>query len=109
MWGALADATGDYADCCPETGEVWQYMGTYDGVHQFRHRHRPESCPPIKGYAGKHAGRVYLHIHTVTLRVTRVNVSGSLSTSYEQRHIPREDYSGAFDGFHVTSDADPGL
>jgi len=74
MWEALADATGDRADYCPETNEVWQYMGTYDGAHQFRHRHRPESCPPIKGFAGKHCDRVYLHLDAETLRVTRVHV-----------------------------------
>jgi hypothetical protein len=33
-------------DHCPQTNEVWQYMGTHrvDGgvwVHQFRHRHHP--------------------------------------------------------------------
>ncbi len=25
----------------PATGEVWQYVGTADGWHEFRHRHHP--------------------------------------------------------------------
>lgn len=80
MWEALADACGDYADCCPETGEVWQYMCTEHGRHQFRHRSRPERSkagrvlPPIKGYAGRHVGRVYLHLDVVTLQVVRLVV-----------------------------------
>jgi len=38
-----SDAYGatDLADEDPETGEVWQYMGTWDGEHQFRHRNHP--------------------------------------------------------------------
>ena len=81
MWEALADATGDYADCCPETGEVWQYMGTVNRdrpaigstlpltvvVHEFRHRHRPRQIRPgraqINGFATDTRGkRVYLWI-----------------------------------------------
>jgi hypothetical protein len=23
---------------CPDSGEVWQYMGTLDNMHEFRHR-----------------------------------------------------------------------
>ena len=23
---------------CPESGEVWQYMGTHNNMHEFRHR-----------------------------------------------------------------------
>lgn len=80
MWEALADATGDYADCCPETGECWRYMVTVDGSHQFRHRHRPQfrkngtPITPIKGFAGQHWDRVYLDINAETLQVSRVNV-----------------------------------
>lgn len=72
MWEALADATGSYADCNPENGECWQYMGTHKGRHEFRHRERPESCRPIHGYCGKHAGRVYLHLDAATLQVVFV-------------------------------------
>lgn len=136
MWDALAHVTGDYADCCPETGEVWQYMGTFGVVHQFRHRHRPKTTRPIKGFVGKHQDRVYLDINTESLQVVRVNVQlyfdpdripAGLSDSRaigerteagrEQNRIDRPrarqiddgDYGGAFDGFTVTSDADPGL
>lgn len=44
MWAELASKninSGD-ADCVhPETLESWQYMGTKNGVHSFRHRHHP--------------------------------------------------------------------
>jgi hypothetical protein len=127
MWEALADATGDYADCNPDNGESWQYMGTYDGVHQFRHRHRPETARPITGFAGRHVDRVYLHIDAATLRVIRVHVNRYLDAPAESHsgHVVRpastpqtipdtrdcsgSDYGGAFDGINVISDADPGL
>lgn len=97
MWDALAEATGDYADCCPETGEVWQYMGTDGGIHCFRHRHRPERdaagrvLPPIKGFAGRHVDRVYLHMDAETLRVVKVSVRAYLddtAADYEQPRKP---------------------
>jgi len=37
MWSRLA-AIVDIKFVCPTTGEGWQYMGTVDGHHQFRHR-----------------------------------------------------------------------
>lgn len=41
MWGQLDDP----AAYCPETGEVWQYMGSFRKagryVHEMRHRHHP--------------------------------------------------------------------
>ena len=153
MWDALARATGDYADCCPETGECWQYMGTYDGAHQFRHRHRPQiiqgrPIKPIEGFAGQHWDRVYLHLDAETLEVARVHVvpylddkpsdythAGGRPTredlsgpDHQRMNCPRccgnhplrdcphpdqeqfeANYGGSFDGFSVTSDADPGL
>ncbi len=36
-WGELAKAHGD-PDAADEQGERWEYMGTYDGRHTFRHR-----------------------------------------------------------------------
>ena len=150
MWDALARATGDYADCCPETGECWQYMGTYDGAHKFRHRHRPQyiqgrPIKPIERFAGQHWDRVYLDLDAETLEVTRVHVKrypavetiaqfeDSSPECYERpshqrmncprccgdhplRDCPRPDQEqfeancgGSFDGFGVSSDADPGL
>ena len=128
MWDALADLTGDYADCNPDSGEYWQYMGTYDNVHQFRHRHRPESCPPIKGFAGKHCDRVYLNLNADTLEAVRLHVKRydapqdrlmncpRCAGNHPLRDCPQPDReqfeqhcSGAFDGYVVTSDADPGL
>jgi len=48
MWvelAALNENGGDRLCECPESGEVWQYMGTElksDGwKHCFRHRHHP--------------------------------------------------------------------
>lgn len=37
-WAAVATAFGDTECANPESGERWQYMGTYKGKHQFRHR-----------------------------------------------------------------------
>lgn len=109
MWEALADATGSYSDGNTENGEVWQYMGTYDGRHQFRHRSRPESCRPIKGYVGKHCDRVYLHLDAKTLKVVHLTAERYLNDrpSDYLRSVP--DYCGSFDGFVVTSDACPGF
>ena len=50
MWSLVGE---DRAEECPETGEVWHYMGTIpvarhaqdvhgDLMHQFRHRSHPE-------------------------------------------------------------------
>lgn len=36
MWNAIKDKFGDVA--CEENGESWQYMGTTETVHEFRHR-----------------------------------------------------------------------
>jgi hypothetical protein len=45
MWAELAALEGNRLCECPESGEVWQYMGTQqesDGwKHCFRHRHHP--------------------------------------------------------------------
>ena len=133
MWEALADVAGDYADCCPETGECWQYMGTYDGAHQFRHRNRPQlrngrTTPPINGFAGQHWGRVYLDISAETLQVVRLHVQPCLNnetTSYQQRPAPQIQYKQPqrmprqIEEHEITgvlgcdnccySDADPGL
>ncbi|NQU22782.1 MAG: hypothetical protein HQ567_16005 [Candidatus Nealsonbacteria bacterium] len=76
LWQSLEAITGDCAETCPETGECWQYMGstvvnvpvlrdetTPVVAHQFRHRHRPAGCVPIRGLCGDSGGyRVYLDI-----------------------------------------------
>lgn len=44
MWTELASKninTGDTECVHPETLESWQYMGTKNGAHSFRHRHHP--------------------------------------------------------------------
>jgi hypothetical protein len=47
MWGMLAvhhlnvDNVKPTLCLCPETNEGWQYMGTYEGRHEFRHRYHP--------------------------------------------------------------------
>jgi UDP-galactopyranose mutase len=47
-WGLIHKKYGSVACLNDECGEVWQYMGTYNGFHQFRHR----SLPPFneRGY-----------------------------------------------------------
>ncbi len=76
-WSALARIVGDYADCCPETGEVWQYMGTVEEgppirvggrqliVHEFRHRHRQPTARRILDIPSNGPpNRITLHIAT---------------------------------------------
>lgn len=44
MWSELAskEINGGDSECLhPEFFEVWQYMGSRDGVHSFRHRMHP--------------------------------------------------------------------
>ncbi|MND15801.1 hypothetical protein D3C80_60350 [compost metagenome] len=44
MWAELASKdinSGDTECVHPETQESWQYMGTCNGVHSFRHRNHP--------------------------------------------------------------------
>ena len=44
MWAALASEeinSGDPECAHPETQDAWQYMGTSNGVHSFRHRNHP--------------------------------------------------------------------
>lgn len=44
VWGLLARHTLGQGDTyCQDTGERWQYMGTWDGWHEFRHRHHPKT------------------------------------------------------------------
>lgn len=57
VWKLLERTTGDCVDECPVTGEVWQYMGSFEespGVelHQFRHRNlnRPWWKNPKRAY-----------------------------------------------------------
>ena len=40
-WGEITRVYGDPACAHPAAGEVWQYMGTADGWHEFRHRALP--------------------------------------------------------------------
>lgn len=54
MWSELALHalnSGDTQCIHPDTGEIWQYMGTSDDFHTFRHRNHPVT--------GK---REYIHI-----------------------------------------------
>ena len=40
-WGVIRDRYGDLRCAHPVAGEVWQYMGTANGQHEFRHRALP--------------------------------------------------------------------
>jgi len=71
VWDLLKRSVGSTEDECPETGEMWQYMGSFEespGVelHQFRHRSlwRP---------GWKKAKRAYVNIR----RFTRALPNGS--------------------------------
>ena len=133
MWDALRDITGDYADCNPASGECWQYLGTYDGVHQFRHRHRPTSAQAIKDKPGCY-DRVYINLDAETLAPVAItfhryhDIPAGIADSRaidertaegrdanrsrvkaERDDWNRQEYGGAFDGINVISDADPGL
>ena len=55
MWAVIAAKYGDAACHNEATNEVWQYLGTYNGVHQFRHR----SLPACDGQ------RVYFNIEVL--------------------------------------------
>ena len=75
MWESLFDIAGSYTDTNPESGEFWQYMGTFWKrrpaigsllptevlVHQFRHRDRPETAKPIE-FLGQCSGRVVIEL-----------------------------------------------
>jgi hypothetical protein len=71
LFEALARVTGDHCDHCPDSNEVWQYMGTTDTEHQFRHRNRPAGSKPINGEAA--IDRVYLNLDVKTLKVARLS------------------------------------
>ena len=47
MWEALRERDGDTVARNPESGECWQYMGTWMpgdvAVHSFRHRDHPRT------------------------------------------------------------------
>ena len=38
VWDVIRAKYGDYACVNPDNGEVWQYMGSGDRFHTFRHR-----------------------------------------------------------------------
>ena len=47
LWDTLERSPlgGNRVSRCPETGEIWQYVGTIryglQWLHEFRHRHHP--------------------------------------------------------------------
>ncbi len=68
MWAAIAAKYGDSA-CMSEDGEVWQYMGTDGGLHQFRHRSLEQRFHPC---AGGGTRRVYASVRVGGGHVTAV-------------------------------------
>ena len=53
MWAALASEeinSGDPECAHPETQDAWQYMGTSNGIHSFRHRNHPVTMYRIFSY-----------------------------------------------------------
>lgn len=75
MWQSLYRLTGSFSDENPQSGERWQYTGTYMQrrpaigallpvdllVHEFRHRDRSKDCPPMPGVFRSH-GRVVVRL-----------------------------------------------
>jgi hypothetical protein len=41
VWNLLKEKYGSFECAHPDTGETFQYMGTYGGLHEFRHRCLP--------------------------------------------------------------------
>jgi hypothetical protein len=68
MWSIIYKMFDDYSCMCKETGEAWQYMGTYEGFHEFRHRHLPSDKFPLYPmpygvrYTRTGGNRVYMKI-----------------------------------------------
>ena len=40
-WDVIRERYGDLRCAHPVAGEAWQYMGTFGGWHEFRHRALP--------------------------------------------------------------------
>lgn len=90
----------DFAEYNPAASECWQYMGTRlvadTWEHCFRHRMHPRTNR--REYFTVLASDAFHAAHHVPEK-TRLPLP-----VFDPRHC-----SGAFDGFSVTSDADPGL
>lgn len=77
MWESLFALAGSYTDHNPESGEFWQYTGTFLKdrpaigsllptcvlVHQFRHRDRAAASKAIAGVRCSY-GRVVIELAT---------------------------------------------
>lgn len=110
LWAALAAQGEDIDAEDPLCFERWQYMGTWrlpgGWVHQFRHRHHPRT-----------QARVYRDVPVAGEALGWLQRNDSLADRAAAERARQQcqtwqsdvDYSGAFDGFRVTSDADPGL
>ncbi len=61
-WKAIADKYGDPACFNSQCGESWQYMGTENDTHVFRHRALPAEAATKGGQPEKAEERVYAHI-----------------------------------------------
>ncbi len=68
MWAALAAIFGDAACLDADSGEAWQYMGTVDGEHEFRHRALPvPALDRATGCRFTAPRRAYLRIDAETI------------------------------------------
>ena len=124
-WDALGNATGSAEDVNTNSGEAWQYMGTYvhtlhGEVHEFRHRDRPHASKPIMytSLHGTHAatarhlratGRTVVLIHATDLVAVSI-ASKQNASDAPQPAFPRSRSADHYDTEDCgISDADPGL
>ena len=91
MWESLFELAGSYTDHNPNSGEFWQYVGTFSIdrpaigsllpstvlVHQFRHRDRAENCKPIPGLPSSFG-------HIVLQVTTSVDYSGGWNSPFRE-------------------------
>jgi len=84
-WAMVAHYFGGAQCADPATGEVWQYMGTHNGAHEFRHRALPE-------WAHEHDGRRrVVQTYRTNMRVP-VDPAERVTYHRECNHIPRPYY-----------------
>lgn len=97
-------------------GEAWQYMGTTPTHHEFRHRNEASTQrrvyvrAPLNGEAAGADGITICPEPQVVHIAPPPPVQPAPAPRQRRaRWVPEENYSGAFDGHSVISDADPGL
>lgn len=108
-WDAAWAQLGPDPDCRDtESGEAWQYLGTWHTaqgwVHEFRHRRLPATLK--REYRRFPVTEAPLH----TPAPAAAPADAPPAPRAKVLHIADwHDFGGSFDGVRVSSDADPGL